>query len=135
MCAHDFQWFYFGDLTCDAALKDMCLVTIIIRWVMIVLYVFTSVNHLMDKIRQENKRKFGRNPYKKYRSSGKTWNMWGQGHGHDEPEEHRESVGAVPATSEHVNIELQETAPKSEFTRSSTRNSKGGNFNPSMTVV
>merc|ERR1740117_357310 len=58
------QMLYFGDVTCESKIKDMTRSTIVIRWVMCVLYVWFLWNHLSDKIRQENKRKFGKNPLK-----------------------------------------------------------------------
>lgn len=108
------QMLYFGGLTCDSTLEQMTIVTIILRWVMIVLYFVIPINHLCDKIHQENKRKFGRNPYKDYKLKAKQpalFNLFGMESGSLEPEERHTGtpdVGAV-ATAD-VDIEMQQPA-------------------------
>jgi len=105
------QMLYFGDLTCDSTLEQMTISTIIVRWFMIVSYFVIPINHLCDKIHQENKRKFGRNPYKAYTLKAKKHqsllSIFGMESGTLEPEEVHGGVGAA---STNLEIEIQGAA-------------------------
>ena len=46
--------------------------------------------------------------------------MWGQSEGRNEPEEERESVGAMPESSQNVNMQQLGTAQTSDFNRGMT---------------
>jgi len=108
------QLLYFGTLnTCDDSIKLITLISIVFRWLMLILYVCISINHLKEKIYQENKRKFGRNPYKHYRSRGGIFTtMFGQGGAVEDPDD----APSDDADREKVTIDLaQMDTPGSGF--------------------
>jgi hypothetical protein len=130
------QMLYFGDLgSCDDDLKMMTLVSIIVRWVLIVASFAIAINHLMDKIHQENKRKFGRNPYKTYkpgkRVGGLVGQMFGQTDSINDEAENNEQFGAPEMT-----IEMGQTDLPKNFASSRSSGAQGGQqYTKAVTVM
>jgi len=125
-----------SSLSCDDTLEGMTLATIIIRWFTFTAYLWVAIHHLCDKIRQENKRKFGRNPFKKKHTHGKKgWkSLWAQGLGDQTGEEQIEPDDSHASVALHMGAggggggggDTDFTSPRNEHARQGTSTSTGG---------
>jgi len=123
------QMLYFkASLSCDNNLEIMTLVSIIFRWVMLITYICVSLNHLMDKIHQENKRKFGRNPYKRYKSDSRALRgLFGMTGGQADEQEATGDVHIELSNADYpASTSQQQPAPFSD-SRGNVENESRGN--------
>ena len=85
---------------------------------MIISYFVISINHLIDKIHQENKLKFGRNPYKSYSTGRRIGSLFGQTNVYDdELEDGAAYNGGASAGGVNVSMEMSsgQSDPNASF--------------------